>query len=57
MDLILHPDRAAALEALSVEDIEETSQGDDDDDEFVISSKPKQLSGDVVRGIFDIFIK
>ncbi|CEF71621.1 Zinc finger, LIM-type domain-containing protein [Strongyloides ratti] len=49
MDLILHPDRAAALEALSVEDIEETSQGDDDDDEFVISSKPKQLSGDVVR--------
>uniref|UniRef100_A0A0K0E654 LIM zinc-binding domain-containing protein n=1 Tax=Strongyloides stercoralis TaxID=6248 RepID=A0A0K0E654_STRER len=48
MDLILHPDRAAALEALNVEDVEETSQGDDDD-EFAISSKPKQLSGDVVR--------
>uniref|UniRef100_A0A0K0EXK3 LIM zinc-binding domain-containing protein n=1 Tax=Strongyloides venezuelensis TaxID=75913 RepID=A0A0K0EXK3_STRVS len=48
MDLVLHPDRAAALESLNVVDVEDTSQGDDDD-EFAISSKPKQLSGDVVR--------
>uniref|UniRef100_A0A0N5A3U0 LIM zinc-binding domain-containing protein n=1 Tax=Parastrongyloides trichosuri TaxID=131310 RepID=A0A0N5A3U0_PARTI len=49
MDFILHPDRAAVLEALDAQEAVETGQGDDDDDEFAISSKPKQLADDVVR--------
>ncbi|KAF7639332.1 LIM zinc-binding domain-containing protein [Meloidogyne graminicola] len=44
---ILHPERVGQFAAEELED--QKMDNDDDDGEFVVSSKPKQLSSDVIR--------
>ena len=50
---VLHPDRVGQFAA---EELDDTQMDEENDDEFAVSSKPKQLASDVVRGFFLIFI-
>jgi len=46
----LHPDRVGQFAADELEEGDQPMQVDDEDDEFAVSSKPRQLASDVVRG-------
>jgi len=46
---VLHPDRVGQFAA---EELDDTQMDEENDDEFAVSSKPKQLASDVVRGFF-----
>lgn len=46
----LHPDRVGQFAAEELEEGGQPMEVDEDDDEFAVSSRPKQLAADVVRG-------
>jgi hypothetical protein len=47
----LHPERVGQFAAEELEEGGQPMQVDDEDDEFAVSSRPKQLAADVVRGL------